>query len=471
MKNNKCMLSIKKSYLILILLILLLLIFIPFLLPNGGIGGDFATYINIASDLPKLKDNLFPIGFPFVLRIFSFITREYFYSSIIIKLFCYLFIILFSYNKKFYFKETVFLMGIKSILWMFTIQSSEYVGLPFLYLYMYYTHEFFKVKISTKKYIIIASSLGIILCTIRYANTLMFISIIPFLLFYSRKEKKNNNGLFISTLLIGTGLIVYLIINYKLIGSFTGEDRRLNDNTNTFWFDTYVDFIGLINLFNPIFYLKTFEYASTTKLILSFILISIDLLWAFISFKIIRKNKDRFITFLIFIAITNALLTFFSAMIQGIEPLGIRLLFNSSYLFWFALLVIIRQNNLVSDRIIFITCIISLALNSLIIIKTPVNFLHHKSNLETFIASKKTKPNYYFDDEKKEEITVYNIPIIDKKFRHLHQNRQPDYINKAILRIINPSIIILKEQPKVKENTIIYSSEISKFTKQKTLAN
>ena len=461
------MLSTMKGYILLILFLLLLLIFIPFLLPNGGVGGDFTSYLKIASELPQLKDNLFPIGFPFILKIFSLITGEYFYSSMIVKVICFLSIILFSYKKQFYFKETVFLMCIKSIIWMFTLQSSEYVGLPFLYLYIYYTHEFLKSKISTKKYIIIASCLGIILCTIRYANALLFISTIPFILLYFKKLKPKNKGLFFSTTLIGIGLISYLLINYIVIGSFTGENRRINDEMDTFWFDTYVDFIGVINLSNPIFYIKTFDYSSNIKFLLSLLLISIDLLWWFICFKLIRKSKDVFTHFLIFIAVSNALLTFLSAMIQGIEPLGIRLLFNSSYLFWFALLIIIRKNNIISDKTIFIISLVALILNSLIIVKNPTNFIYHKNNLEQFIKSKKHEPSYYYDDEKKEVESIYQIPFTDKKFKHVHENRQPDFINRAILRVINPSIIILEDQPKIKDNTIIYSSDISHFEEQK----
>jgi hypothetical protein len=102
------MLSTMKGYILLILFLLLLLIFIPFILPNGGVGGDFTSYLKIASELPQLKDNLFPIGFPFILKIFSLITGEYFYSSMLVKVICFLSIILFSYKKQFYFKETVF---------------------------------------------------------------------------------------------------------------------------------------------------------------------------------------------------------------------------------------------------------------------------------------------------------------------------------------------------------------------------
>lgn len=98
----------------LVILYFIIINSVPFLLPHGGIGGDFPLYIKIAKDLPEINNNLFPIGFSFFLRISETLTSEYFYSSLLLKSTCFIFIIFFSYKKKFYFIETVFVMMIKS---------------------------------------------------------------------------------------------------------------------------------------------------------------------------------------------------------------------------------------------------------------------------------------------------------------------------------------------------------------------
>ena len=459
--------AIKKLDFFLILITLFLIIFIPFFLSNGGIGVDFLTYIKIADKLPTFDENLFPIGFPMFLRFIKILTGEYYYSSILLKVICYLFIICFSYRFKFYFRETIILMCLKSTIWIFVYQSSEYVGLPFLYLFLYYSHQLFIDKINFKKYFITCTILGFVLCTIRYANVFIFISSLVFIFFIKNDTKKIKLTLFSTIASIGFLFFIYLLFNYLTLGSFASENQRVNNELDTFWFDTYVDFVGLINLANPFFYLKTFDYLSKTKIIISFILIFIDLIFWYLSIYILKKNKNLFVKYLIVVALINALFTFFSAMIQGIEPLGIRLLFNSYYLFWFALLIIIRENNIVSDKLLYIICFVTLLYNTCFIVKIPTNFISYKNAVEHIVKSKKSIPIYYYDDEKKIITTEYKVPFINKSFSYIHENKQPNYIYKAILRMVNPTIEFLDHKPSENTQKTIYSSEINNFIEKK----
>lgn len=458
--------TLKKLDFYLISLSLSLIIFIPFLLSNGGLGVDFLSYIKAADKLPIFDDNLFPIGFPFFLKLMESLTNEYYYSSIILKTICYLFIIYFSFKNNFYFRETVMLMCLKSTFWIFVYQSSEYIGLPFLYLFLFYSHQLFNDKINPKKYFIICSILGLILCTIRYANVFIFIASLAFIPFV-KNNKKTKITLFSTIVSIGFLLFLYLLYNYFTIGSFAAENRRVNDEFDTFWFDTYINFVGLINLSNPFFYLKTFDYSSKLKLIISIILIFIDIIFWFFSVRFLKNNKNLFVKFLITIALLNAIITFFSAMTQGIEPLGIRILFNSSYLFFFALLITIRDHQIVSDRFLYIICFISVVYNACFIVKIPTKFIFYKNAVENVVKLKNQVPTYYYDDEKKVVESEYKIPVMNKSFHYIHENKQPDYIYKSILRLINPSIKFLEEKPKENTPNIIYSSEINNFITHK----
>ncbi|MDM1072219.1 hypothetical protein HX001_06880 [Empedobacter brevis] len=270
---------------------------------------------------------------------------------------------------------------------------------------------------------------------------------------------------------IGFFLFLYLLFNYFTIGSFASENNRINDETDSFWLDTYIDFIGLINLSNPFFYLKTFDYSSKIKLIVSIILISIDIIFWYFSIRILKNNKNIFVKFLVVVAILNGIITFFSAMAQGIEPLGIRLLFNSSYFFCFALLISIRENNFISDKCLYVICFISLLYNTCFIVKIPTNFIFYKNAVEHLVKNKKELPVYYYDDEKKIVPTEYQIPFTNKSFNYIHENKQPDYIYKSILRLNNPSIEFLDKKPKENTHLIIYSSEINHFIENKKSAN
>ena len=463
--------ELKKLDFYLILLTLSLIIFIPFLLSNGGIGGDFMAYVKVANKLPLFDDNLFPIGFPLFLRLIKTFTGEYYYSSILLKSICYLFIICFSYKYKFYFRETLLAMCFKSVMWIFVYQSSEYIGLPFLYMFLYYSYLLFNYRINFKKYFITCTILGFILCTIRYANVFIFISSLVFIFFIKNNSRKIKLTLFSTIVSIGFFLFLYLLFNYFTIGSFASENNRINDETDSFWLDTYIDFIGLINLSNPFFYLKTFDYSSKIKLIVSIILISIDIIFWYFSIRILKNNKNIFVKFLVVVAILNGIITFFSAMAQGIEPLGIRLLFNSSYFFCFALLISIRENNFISDKCLYVICFISLLYNACFIIKIPTNFIFYKNAVEHLVKNKKELPVYYYDDEKKIVPTEYQIPFTNKSFNYIHENKQPDYIYKSILRLNNPSIEFLDKKPTENTQLIIYSSEINHFIENKKSAN
>ena len=463
--------TLKKADYFLIIVHLLILIFLPFFLSNGGVGGDFHYYIKLANNLPALDDNLFPIGFPLFLRLFKSITNEYFYSSLFLKVTCSLFILWHSYKKQFYFREILLLMCLKSTVWIFVYQSSEYISLPFIYLFLYYIHQLFRNKISSKKFFIIVSLMGFILCSILYSNVFIFISSIPFLLFLKHSSKEIKFTLFSTIACIGFLFALYLLFNYYTLGSFASENQRVNDEINHFWQDTYVDFIGLINLSNPFFYLKTFDYTSTTKMVLSFCFIGIDLIFWYFSIHLLKKTKNTFVRFIVFVAILNGIFTFFAAMIQGIEPLGIRLLFTSSYLFCFALLITIRENKTFSDQTLFVICFISLVYNCCFIVKIPTNFLLYKNTVEEIVKNKASLPKYYIDDEKKIVETAYTIPIVDKTFNYIHENKQPDHIYRIILRMLNPSIEFLDNEPKQPNKDAIYSSEINSIIEQKKSAN
>ena len=59
-----------KKYIYLSIVIVLIYVFQSFFNATGGIGPDSLSYFGIASDLPRLETNLFPLGFPVVIRFF-----------------------------------------------------------------------------------------------------------------------------------------------------------------------------------------------------------------------------------------------------------------------------------------------------------------------------------------------------------------------------------------------------------------
>jgi hypothetical protein len=111
----------EKKYIYLYFAILFFAIFIPFFISYGGIVADTLSYIKIADSIPDVKSNLFPLGYPLIIRFFHSFIHDYYFSARIISILTVLLIGVFSYYKKFYFKETVILFVPKFLFFAYTI--------------------------------------------------------------------------------------------------------------------------------------------------------------------------------------------------------------------------------------------------------------------------------------------------------------------------------------------------------------
>ena len=69
-----------RKYIVLAFVIVLVYFFQSFFLPAGGAGADSLSYFGIASELPQLKTNLFPLGFPVLIKLFHSIFQDYLIS-------------------------------------------------------------------------------------------------------------------------------------------------------------------------------------------------------------------------------------------------------------------------------------------------------------------------------------------------------------------------------------------------------
>lgn len=438
------------------------LLIIPFLLAYGGVVGDFPAYLKIADELPHPSTNLLPLGFPIAIKFFSLITGEYFYSSLLLKMICFGSMIGFSIWKKFYVIETLIVMTLKSVFWIFIHQGSEYLTLPLVYFYIYCFHQLLHQKIDTKSFILYTSILSTLLISIRYANVFLCVSTFILLMLTWRINKKYRVPMLGSLLGSGFGIGLFLLFNYYQFGSFTAGSERANDETDHFIIDTYKDFVGVINLFNPLFFIKVFDFHSILKTVISLLLLAFDFSFIIIIYqKLKSKMKAQFTFELLVIAssLIIAFLTFFAAMFQGIEPLAQRLLSMSFFLLWFAILIIIRKCKIISDQNLLYFAWFSLLFQALFLIKVPANYFEIKHHIEQKLSSYNGVPKFYYDDAKEEKISVYEIPLINKKIEKVHEHLQPYQLHKSILRLNYPQIIILQNEPE-DPTDVIFSSDL-----------
>ncbi len=58
--------------------------FVPFFLSYGGINSDAVAYFKLAKEFPQVTSNLFPIGYPLLLKLGYYFTYEFYFNSSII---------------------------------------------------------------------------------------------------------------------------------------------------------------------------------------------------------------------------------------------------------------------------------------------------------------------------------------------------------------------------------------------------
>ncbi len=447
---------------------LLGIILVPFFLPYGGIAPDSVSYFKLAKNLPCVENNLFPIGYPVLLKIGYFFTQEFYFSSHIISILSYTLIGLFSYFKKFYFKETVILLTFKFFISIYVNSISESVFLTLLYLQFYYLHQYLSGDKKGIKFIFPATLLMIYMVMVRYSGIYVFIGIGLFFLYYTIKNKFFpvilSKSYFYYLVCFSLGIGIYLLYNYINFGGLFGEQIRTGPNIGNLKDFTIENVLGLINVVNPVFFIKILS-GHGLSLVLEMIMICIDILLLifFIWFykKYFKNNLSPFHQLLLIVGTVYAGFMLYSEYKQGIEALNTRMLAAASLSLLFSFLILYYKTFPDKIKIIIILGWISLFYNVLYQLKTPVNYLSYKARVDKVLEEKKGIKYFYDDTENEKTISVYKIPFTNKKIEHIHPYTQSGYINANIISMIDPEIIFLKSDTIIKnKNQILYNSEL-----------
>ena len=454
-----------RKYIVLAIAVAIIYFFQTFFNATGGIGADSLSYFGIASDLPHLKTNLFPLGFPILLEGFHQIFNDYFWAGKMLNITMVLSVLLFSYFKKFYFKETVLLFAGKTLFFAFNYIWSEGPFVFLLYFLMYFFHERFEEKIKSNTFIIGASLLLVLLLTIRYSGIYIYLGVGVFWLMMVLRKKTFplRKDVFKVFLLSGIGIAAYLAFNYFTYHSFTGENLR---GAPVAYHLVYIlrDILGVISIFDPFIGLKP---ASNSIVSIGFQigLMIVDLLLLRYFIKLVKRKKEsvnfQFHQLLWVIAGVYAIAVFVSGYFQQIEEMNVRMMAAANFCLFFSFLIIYFKD-LKSDVFIFrLGCFFLLFLTAYSL-KTPVNYFNNRAQIEEQLP-KFSEKKYLFNDEKegKDILTTYQIPVINKKFQYKHTGNQQGEIKYSIAGTINPQIKWLKYDTIKKKSEVLYSSELN----------
>ena len=453
-----------KKYIYLSIVIVLIYVFQSFFNATGGIGADSLSYFGIASDLPRLETNLFPLGFPVVIRFFYEIFGDYFWASKMLNVSMVIILLLFSYFKKYYFKETVLLFTGKTLFFALNYAVSEGLFVFMLYFLIYLFHERFQNRMKPMFFVIFSSLLFIVLFSIRYSGIYIFLGfgIFWMAMFFKNRFSPINKD-FLSVLLwSGSGIFAYLLFNLYNYGSFTGENLR---GAPAQYYPVYIfrDILGVTNVVDPFIGIKPASN-SFASLTFQVILMVFDL-FLLRYFIILVKRKKTLIDldFHLLLWIFSGVYTFAvfsSGYFQQIEEMNVRMLAAANFVLFFSFLLIYFKN-LKSDKPLFMTASFFLVFLTFYSLKMPENYFKNRKQVEPQM-SKFDHKKYIFNNEEgvNVSLTTYHFPLINKSFQYQHTTNQKGDIKRAIAGTINPQIKWLKYDTIQDKRQVLYTSEI-----------
>lgn len=453
-----------RKYVVLAVVAVIIYFCQSFFYASGGIGADSLSYFGIASDLPQLKTNLFPLGFPALLQLFHTIFNDYFWAGKILNITMVICILIFSYFKGFYFKETVLLFAGKTLFFVLNYVMSEGPFVFLLYFLIYFFHERFQGKMKSTTFIIGSSLLLVLLFTMRYSGIYIYLGVGVFwiFMFLTKKIYTAKNDLFLVLVISGGGLASYLGFNYFTYESFTGENLR---GAPAQYHAVYIlrDLLGVTNVVNPFIGIKP---ASNSLVSLGFqvglMVFDFVLLWYFI--KLVRKKKAvinvAFHMLLWVIAGVYSITLLISGYFQQIEEMNVRMLAAANFCLFFSFLIIYFKD-LKSDVLIFRLGSFFLLFLAAYTLKMPSNYLKNRKQIESQMPKFSDKKYLYNNDKDGvEELTTYQIPIVNKTFQYKHTNNQQGEIKQSIGGTINPQIKWLKYDTIKDKSQVLYTSEL-----------
>jgi hypothetical protein len=440
---------------------------VPLLRPDGGLSLDSNMYFQMAAQLPEIEHNIYPIGYPVVLRLFNNIIGDYFWTSKILSLGMVLFIGIFAIAKRFYVQPTLILLSFKVVTGIFYFSFSETIYLPAFYLLFYCIHEYFYGRQKPIKFVICATLLFFFLYTIRYTTAYIGLGLGIFYVLYKWQTQTLRSffkdPFFYFLLCSFLSLVLYIVWTLSLFPSAFGGDLREVPVIEDHFAFAVQNLIGLTNIANPIYSVK-FRSLYGSRWLLQAIICLIDIACLWFAIKTIKKNpsrwKEPFWICVIVQIIVFAVAIFVSEYINYIDYINTRMIIVSSTLLFFMTLVFAAYDKPRVLKFMVILGYISVAYNFIFAVRMPVNYLNYRSQVQSAL-DKKTNAVYFFDDSKEPVVTTYNIPLINKSFSYVHAYYQPGYINENILMYLKPELKPIKDTIGIKPELLILNSEIN----------
>ncbi len=294
---------------------------------KGRVNPDSLRYMRQAYLLPTIDNTTAPLGYPFSIKLLTYIGLDEFWSSKVIALLTYTFMLIFAYRKQFYFREVVMTSALFSFVSIFSFTMSEPLILPFVFFFMYCSKQVIDEKYSALKSIFLLSLSFILLYNIRYSS----LFIMAAAGWFGLLKIKSGYGKYF---MFSSGIGVLFMVFYKFLFIDYFNETYVHDFLNIGLKPTSQLLVelyqGLTTSFNPFIHIS-----DPNGGIVNFGIYGIGLLNIFIIVFLFWKNKmSNFQQLLLWIGVIGIVCSYFVQYFYSVNPIDYRLIAPFTLAIW-----------------------------------------------------------------------------------------------------------------------------------------
>ncbi|MCD9853533.1 hypothetical protein LUD75_02360 [Epilithonimonas sp. JDS] len=387
-----------------LIIITYIMIVLRFLLnEKGRVSPDSIRYMRQSEIFPIIDNTTAPLGYPLFIKFFTYFGIDDFWSSKLIGILVYTFLLFFAYKKRFFFKELLIASALFSFVSIFSFTMAEALTFPFVILLFYIANQILNNKISTKSGIFYLSFILILLINIRYSALFLCLGTVFFgLINYKKFYWKS----FVISGIIGVGfygLYKVLFIDYfneNYINTFLEIGLKPTSQLLTELFQ------GLATTFDPFIHIADPNGGIINYGIYGIgVLTIIAMVFLFIKTKLSETEK-----FILIISLVSIVCSYFIQYVYSVNAIDYRLLAPFSIGIW---LVFFGKLFQIFDSLTYSIAFLSLMTGFVFTWLSKGDYLENRSVISEYLEKEKLKNEtlkFYIKDEiKLDEVQVAEL--------------------------------------------------------------
>ncbi|WP_415327766.1 hypothetical protein [Chryseobacterium sp. MMS23-Vi53] len=373
------MIKFKEKYIqISMVIITLVMTILRFLLnEKGRVNPDSIRYMRFAHNLPIIDNTTTPLGYPISIKLFTIFGLDEFWSSKVVAILSYFFILFFAWKKKFFFKESVVVGALFSFVSIFSYTMSEPLILPFVMLFLYVSMQIINGNLEKGKAVFYLSLSLIAIYNIRYSSLFIMGGVGFFgLVFWKKKYSKT---FIISGIIGGLFVVLYKFLFIDYFNENYVKDALLIGLHPTSQLLVEL-FQGLCTTFNPFIHISDPNGGIINYGIYGIGFFNILLIiYLFVKYKL---TESEF--FYVFISIVSIICSYFVQYFYSVNPIDYRLMAPFSFSIW---LIYFRKLFIVFNIKTYAIGFLSLLSGMLFTWLSKGNYLENRKEMAQFLQS------------------------------------------------------------------------------------